>query len=137
MKKKIVVIDGQGGRIGAMLIERIKARNPAHGVYAIGSNSIATAAMMRAGADFGATGENPAVVNCRDADIIVGPIGIVIADSMIGEITPAMAVTVGQSPAEKILLPINRCNNTVMGVQEMQLSEMIDLSINRIFDILG
>ncbi len=131
-QKKIVVLDGQGGRIGAMLIERMKAEKQPWMLYAIGTNSIATAAMLRAGADFGATGENPAVVNCRDADVIVGPIGIVIADALLGEITPAMAVAAGQSRAEKILLPINRCNNVVIGVRDMPIGETIGLAVERV-----
>ncbi|MCL2461113.1 MAG: DUF3842 family protein, partial [Defluviitaleaceae bacterium] len=97
--KKIVVIDGQGGKIGSLLVSRLKAEAPRAEIYAIGTNSIATSAMVKAGADFGATGENPVLVSCRDADIIVGPIGIVVADSLVGEITPAMAAAVGKSGA--------------------------------------
>ncbi len=127
--KKIVVIDGQGGRIGSSLVGRLKEEaksGAACEIYAIGTNSIATAAMMKAGADFGATGENPTVVNCRDADIIVGPIGIVVADSLIGEVTPAMAVAIGQSAAEKVLLPINRCNNYIAGAEDLPVADLIE-----------
>ena len=127
--KKIVVIDGQGGKIGAMLVGRLKADAGPHEVYAIGTNSIATSAMMKAGADFGATGENPAVVNCRNADIIVGPVGMVVADSLVGEITPTMAVAVGQSPAQKVLLPVNRCNNYVVGARNLSIPDLIDAAI--------
>ena len=105
-------------------------------IIAVGTNSIATSAMMKAGADFGATGENPVIVNCRDADMIVGPIGIVVSDSLHGEITPAMAVAVGQSNAQKALLPINRCNNTVVGCRDLPIPELIDATVKHILSIL-
>ena len=136
MKKKIVVIDGQGGKIGALLVSRLKAQAGQAEIYAIGTNSIATSAMMKAGADFGATGENPVAVNCRDADVIVGPIGIVVADSLVGEITPAMAVAVGQSCAHKVLLPVNRCNNHIVGIRELPVADLIDAAIAHILSIL-
>ena len=97
---KLVVIDGQSGRVGALLVERVRAAGLPLELLAVGTNAIATAAMMKAGAQRGATGENPVLVACRDADIIAGPIGILIADALMGEITPAMAVAVGQSRAE-------------------------------------
>ena len=134
--KKIVVIDGQGGKIGSMLVSRLKAEAEQHEVYAIGTNSIATSAMMKAGASFGATGENPAIVICRNADIIIGPIGIVVADSLIGEVTPAMAVAIGQSPAQKVLLPINRCNNYIVGARDLPIADLIDAAIARVISIL-
>ena len=134
--KKIVVIDGQGGKIGSLLVGRLKAEAPQHEIYAIGTNSIATSAMMKSGADFGATGENPAVVNCRNADIIVGPIGIVVSDSLVGEITPAMAVAIGQSSAQKVLLPINRCNNYIVGARDLPINELIDAAIKHMISIL-
>ena len=127
--KKIVVIDGQGGKIGSLLVSRLKVEAKQVEIYAIGTNSIATSAMIKAGADFGATGENPVLVNCRDADIIVGPVGIVVADSLIGEITPAMAAAVGQSGAQKVLLPVNRCNNHIVGIRDLPVSELIEAAI--------
>ena len=136
MMKKIVVIDGQGGKIGSLLVERIKSEVGQHEIYAIGTNSIATSAMMKAGANYGATGENPTIVNCRDADIIVGPIGIVVADALVGEITPAMAIAVGQSSAEKVLLPINRCNNHIVGARELSIADLIEDTVKYIFSIL-
>ena len=102
---KIVVIDGQGGNIGKRIVEEIKASGIQSEVMAIGTNSTATAAMMKGGADIGATGENPVVLASRDADVIIGPIGIIMADSMYGEITPKMAEAVGASKARKILIP--------------------------------
>lgn len=132
MEKKIVIIDGQGGKMGQLIIGQIKAKQLKCNIFAIGTNSIATASMLKAGADNGATGENPVIVNCRDADIIVGPIGIVIADSLIGEITPSIAVAVGQSLAAKILLPINRCNTYVVGTQDTPISDLISSTVERI-----
>ena len=98
---KIIVIDGQGGKMGKGVVEQLKKAHPGLELIAVGTNSIATSAMLKAGADAGATGENPVVVNSRDADIIIGPIGIVIANSLLGEITPAMAVAVGAVPPRK------------------------------------
>ena len=129
---KLLVIDGQGGRIGKLLVEQIKQRLPGVEIIAIGTNSIATAAMLKAGADQGATGENPVVFNCTDADVIVGPMGIVIANSLLGEITPAMAVAIGQCKAIKILIPVNRCNHTLVGTQNLPLSEYIELALGEI-----
>ena len=124
---KLVMIDGQSGRMGALLAERIKAAKLPCEVLAVGTNAIATAAMMKAGADQGATGENPVLVACRTADVIAGPIGILSADALLGEITPAMAVAVGQSPAKKLLLPVNRnCGHTVVGVRDLTLSQLAD-----------
>lgn len=125
----IVIIDGQGGKMGKMIVEQLKKSYPSLELIAIGTNSIATAAMMKAGADYGATGENPVVVACKDADIIIGPIGIVIADSMLGEVTPVMAKAIGQSKAEKILIPVNKCNSHVVGSQNLPLSDYIKLAV--------
>lgn len=108
---KIVIIDGQGGRMGKAVIEQLKSSYPELELYAIGTNSIATSAMLKAGASYGATGENPVIVNARNADLIIGPIGIVMADSLMGEITAAMATAVSSSSAYKILIPVNRCNH--------------------------
>ena len=129
----IVVIDGQGGRIGKAIIEQIRACSINCEITAIGTNSLATSAMLKAGADNGATGENPVVIACRKADYIVGPIGIVIADSMLGEITPKMAEAVGQSDARKILIPVNKCIS-VAGVQEMTLSQYVANAVQMIVD---
>jgi hypothetical protein len=125
MGMTVVVMDGQGGKMGSMLIERIKAGAIPCAVTAIGTNSIATSAMLKAGADAGATGENPAIVACRTADVIIGPIGILAADSLMGEVTPSMAVAVGQSGAKKLLLPVNLCNNIVVGTQSLPMAKLI------------
>ena len=123
----IMVIDGQGGKMGKNIVEQLKKRFPEDELLAIGTNSIATAAMLKAGADAGATGENPAIVGSRRADIIIGPMGIVIADSLLGEITPKMAVAIGQSSAKKVLIPVNRCQHFLVGCKELPLGEYVKL----------
>ena len=129
---KIVVIDGQGGNIGKRIVEEIKSKGIQCEVLAIGTNSTATALMMKGGADIGATGENSVVLASRDADVIIGPIGIIMADSMYGEITPKMAESVGASKARKILIPINKCV-TVAGVDESRtISDYIKIAVSRI-----
>lgn len=128
---KIVVIDGQGGSLGRALVEGIKGLDGCE-IYAVGTNSIATSAMLKSGADFGATGENPVVVNCRDADIIAGPIGIIAADSLLGEITEKMAAAVAKSAAVKVLIPVSRCSVTVAGVQDMPMGELIKIAVEKI-----
>lgn len=135
---KIVIIDGQGGRMGSLLTEKLKkARIPGAEIFALGTNSLATSAMLKAGADYGATGENPVVVACRDADVIAGPLGILAADSLLGEVTPTMAVAVGQSPAPKILLPVNKCNHIVVGVQTYSLNELTDRAVEQIVNLVS
>ena len=126
---RVVVIDGQSGRMGQLFIERAKAAALPCAVVAVGTNALATSAMLKAGAEAGATGENPVLVACRTADVIVGPIGILAADSLMGEITPAMAVAIGQSNAKKLLLPVNHCNNIVAGTQSLTLSRLMDEAV--------
>lgn len=134
--KKITIIDGQGGRMGKTIIEQLKRQFPHQELLAIGTNSIATAAMLKAGADHGATGENPVIVASRDSDIIIGPIGIVIADALYGEITEAMATAVGRSRAQKILMPVNRCSHHVVGCEELSMNEIIALVIKRVTEYI-
>lgn len=122
----ILIIDGQGGQLGAQVIKEILLHFDDIEIHAVGTNSAATATMMKAGAKKAATGENPVVVACRKADVIIGPIGIVIADSMGGEITPKMALAVGQADSVRILIPINKCENLVAGINEVTMAEMID-----------
>ena len=133
---KVVVIDGQSGRMGQLFIERAKSASLPCQIMAVGTNAIATSAMLKAGADNGATGENPVLVACRTADIIVGPIGILAADSLMGEITPAMAVAVGQSLARKLLLPVNQCNNIVAGVPNLSLGKLMDEAVEMLKSML-
>jgi len=129
---KILIIDGQGGRLGKVMTERLKELFPGQALYALGTNSIATATMLRAGADFGATGENPVIFGCRDADLIIGPIGIVIANALLGEVTPRMAEAVGSSSAQKILIPSSgRCNNLVAGTENLSMAEAIASAVSQ------
>ena len=134
---KIVIIDGQGGKMGKSVIEQLKKRFPSLETYAIGTNSIATSAMLKAGADAGATGENPVVVNCADADLITGPMGIITANALLGEITPKMAAAVSESRAQKLLIPVNRCSVTVVGVTELPLGEYVKLAVQKAKELLG
>ena len=133
---KIVVIDGQGGRIGKNVIEQVKANHKDLELYAIGTNTMATSAMLKAGADFGATGENAVLVNVADADIVVGPVGIVFANALLGEITPAIATSVGASRAFKILIPVNRCNHYIAGCAENSLGEYIRIAVDKLEGML-
>ena len=133
----ILIIDGQGGRIGAQLVAAIRQAGLPGEVLAIGTNSAATAAMMKAGADAGATGENPVIVACRDADVIIGPIGILSADALLGEITPAMAAAVGRSRAVKLLLPLNQCNTIVVGTRALSVSALIAETLGELEKLTG
>ena len=134
---KITVIDGQGGKMGKSVIEQLKKMRPDLELYAIGTNTIATSAMLKAGADHGATGENPCIVNARDSDIIIGPIGIVFADALLGEITPAIAHAVSSSRAYKILIPVNRCNHYIVGCKEAGLGEYIRLVCEKVDSLMN
>ena len=129
---KVTVIDGQGGQLGAQLVREIRSQLPDITLTAVGTNAAATAAMLKAGANQAATGENPVIVACRRADIIIGPIGIVIADAMLGEVTPAIAAAVGQASAARILIPMNKCDTIVAGVSEQTTSALIDDVLRRL-----
>ncbi len=124
---KIVVIDGQGGSIGKAIVEQLRKSLPNEEITAIGTNSIAASNMLRAGASCAVTGENPVIVASADADIIAGPIGIIQANALLGEITPAMALAVSESRAKKILIPMSQCRISVVGTQSMGLSDYIKL----------
>ena len=119
------------------MVENIKKSFPEQVITAVGTNALAAQAMLKAGADHAATGENAVIVGCRTADIIVGPIGIAISDSLFGEITPKMALAVGQSNAVRILLPMNLCNNYIAGVGRINTSMIIDDCIVKIQEILS
>lgn len=129
---KILVVDGQGGMLGRQMVEAIKRMIPTAEITAVGTNTTATANMLKAGADNGATGENPVIVAVRTADIIVGPVGIVISDSLLGEVTPKMAEAIGSSPAKKVLIPVNKCNNIIVGVGTKSTSLLIAEAIDTI-----
>ena len=128
----ILVIDGQGGMIGRQLITEIRRTMSDVEITAVGTNTLATASMLKAGADSGATGENAVIVCTRSADVIIGPIGIVIADSLLGEVTPQMAAAVGSSPVREILLPVNKCNNIIVGTADKSTSDLIAEAIRRV-----
>lgn len=132
----ILVMDGQGGQLGAQLVKEIVSRFRDVEITAVGTNATATATMLKAGAKQAATGENPVLVACRKADVIIGPIGIVIADSMYGEITPKMAVAVGQADATRILIPMNRCENVIVGVDEVTVATMVEGVLKKLDKIL-
>ena len=134
---KIVIIDGQGGRLGQLICEAVIKEKIECDLLAVGTNSIATSVMLKAGAKQGATGENPVIVACRDADIIIGPIGIVVADSLLGEITPKMATAVGQSKALKLLLPVSHCNNQVVGAKFSSMNEMVAQTIADLKELIN
>ena len=122
----ILVMDAQGGGIGKQVVTAVRTRFPDVTITAVGTNAAATTAMLRAGADEGATGENAAVVCCRRADVIIVPVGIVIADALLGEVTPRMAVAVGQSAAKRILIPVNHCANFIAGVADLSVGRLVD-----------
>ncbi len=130
-KKNVLVIDGQGGRIGRLLVEAI-VKNCDAEVTAVGTNSIASANMMKGGAHHMATGENPVVVAARTADLIVGPVGIAVADALLGEVTPAMAAAVGQSRARRILIPMNRCETQIVGVPPLTTAQLLDAAVQAV-----
>ena len=133
---KIVLIDGQGGKLGQSIAEAIVKNNICCELFAIGTNSIATSAMLKGGAMYGATGENPVVVACRDADVIIGPVGIISADSMLGEITPAMAAAVCQSSAARVLIPINHCDNIVVGVPDQPIGQLVAAAVEKVKELI-
>ncbi len=132
----ITIIDGQGGALGARLVKEIAAQFSEVELCVVGTNAIATAAMLKAGAKYGATGENPVVVACRKADIIIGPVGIVIADSLMGEVTEKMALAIARSQATRILIPMNKCDNLVAGISEANTGELISDVLMKLNNII-
>ena len=133
---KILVIDGQGGGIGRALVEKLRAALPEQEILAVGANAIATAAMLKAGATAAATGENAVCVCTREADIIAGPIGIVLKDSMMGEITGAMAAAVGCARAQRVLVPVLRCSTYLAGTEGVPLQKLLDDAVMQIVKLV-
>ena len=133
---RVTVIDGQGGQLGAQIVKEITAQMPDIRVMAIGTNTIATSAMLKAGAENAATGENAVLVACRKSDVIIGPIGIVIADSLFGEITATMAAAVGRADAIRILIPMNKCENQIAGVPNLNTKALIQDALAKLQVIL-
>lgn len=134
---KILLIDGQGGKIGKELTESILEKFPEVDLVTVGTNTIATSNMIKGGSKSAATGENAVIVGARTADLIVGPIGIVIADSLLGEITPAMALAVAQSSATKILIPMSKCNNMIAGIKSQSMSDLLSDVLSKISEFIG
>ena len=133
----VLIIDGQGGQLGSQIIKAVISRYSDIDLTAVGTNAAATTAMVKAGAKKAATGENPIIVACRKADVIIGPIGIVIADALLGEITPDAAKAVGQSDAVRILIPINKCENLVAGVANLTLTSLIEDALAKLDKIIN
>lgn len=134
---KICVIDGQGGGIGSTIIKKIKeAYEERVEVIALGTNAIATAQMLKARANRGASGENAIMQTVKSVDVIIGPIGIIIAHAMMGEVTPGIAEAVAASPATKFLIPLSQENVKIIGIAEQPLphliEELIDSRLNQI-----
>ena len=132
----VLIIDGQGGNLGRQLTRRLKETLPQADITVVGTNSTATENMLKGGADRAATGENAVLVNARRAKVIAGPLGIVIADALLGEVTPPMARAVGQSDAVRVLIPMNRCDTLVAGVAEKPMGELVEDAVRRIVTLL-
>ena len=132
---RILVIDGQGGGLGKQLVAALSTQCPEAELTAVGTNSLAANAMLKSGAQRAATGENAVIVNCRHTDIIVGPLGIVIADALLGEITPAMANAVCQSGAKRVLIPVNHCDNYIAGVPEQPIGQLVAAAVQKVKDL--
>ena len=128
---KITVIDSQGGGVGRQLISALRQHIPQAEILAVGTNSSSAQAMLKGGADHAASGENAVIVACRDSDLIIGPLGIVIADAMYGEITPKMAVAVAQARAEKILIPFTNCGNYVVGIRDGRIALLVEEAVQK------
>ena len=128
----LLVIDGQGAGLGRQLVAALRAAMPEAEIMAVGTNSVATGAMLKAGAHHAATGENAIAVASRRADVIFGPIGIVIADALMGEISPAMAAAVGQSAAKRVLIPVNHCDNIIVGAAELPVGALVQQAVEKV-----
>lgn len=138
---RIAVVDGQGGGIGKSIIERLRKdltqeESGRIEIIALGTNALATGAMLKAGADEGATGENAVVRTAETVDVILGPIGIVLANSMLGELTPRMAEAIASSKARKLLIPMNRCRVDIVGVDPQPLPHQIEALVQQVREML-
>lgn len=137
MSYRILVIDGQGGNLGCQLIKLMNEQLSNIEIHAVGTNSMATNNMLKTGTVMAATGENAVIVGCRKADIIVGPIGIVIADALVGEITPEMAKAVGQSDAKRVLIPVNKCDTLIAGVGSIPMATLLQDAVDKIKQLIS
>lgn len=131
-KLRLAVVDGKGGGIGKALIERIKKEDLNIEIIALGTNSAATANMLKGGADEGATGENAIIYNSSRVDIIMGVVAIIMANSMMGELSPKMALAIGESDAIKILIPTSRCNIKIAMPEEYNLQQSIEYAVMKL-----
>jgi len=137
-KKSIAVIDGQGGGIGAVIIKRLReAIGEDVEVIGLGTNAMATGAMLKAGANKGASGENAIVRTVKAVDIVTGTIGLIVANSMMGEVTPKMAEAIASSQAMKCLLPLNMLEVEIIGVSKEPLPHLVDQLVRRIQEIIA
>jgi len=134
---RIAVVDGQGGGLGKAIVEKLRCEfGGSVDIIVLGTNALATALMLKAGADEGASGENAIVFNSGRVDIIIGAVGIIAANSMLGELTPLMAKAIAESPAKKILIPLNKCNIQIAGVKSEPLPNYIDDAVSLVKDII-
>ena len=127
---RILVIDGQGGGIGRSLVELLVKNFPDSEVGATGTNSIATETMLKGGPSFAATGENAILFNAAEADVIIGPAGIIMANALHGEISPAIAMAVSSSKAKVVLIPMNHCRAYIAGVEEKKVAEYLQDAVD-------
>ena len=135
MNKKIIVVDGQGGGIGKSVVEKLRQALPACFIIAVGTNALATSNMLKAGANVGATGENAVIYNANHGDILVGPIGIVFANAMYGEISPKMALAIQESEIKKFLIPVSKCPATIVGIENKSIGEYVDQCVQEILKL--
>lgn len=129
---KTLIIDGQGGGLGRAITAALRQAVPDLALIALGTNAIATTAMLKAGAQQGATGESAIRWQCRDAGLILGPTGLLTAGALLGEISPAIAAAVGESPAHKLLIPSDRCNVQVIGVRAQSMDDAVRELVERV-----
>ena len=134
---RVMVMDGQGGGIGKALVEELHTRHPQIEIVAVGTNATATANMMKGGPTRGPTGATAGVFYSRKAEASVGPIGLVMANAMLGEITPKMAEAVSSSNAKLYLIPMNRCHANIIGIENKRLSEYIEEAVKRLAENQG
>ena len=134
---RILVIDGQGGNIGRQLSKMIMDNFPDQELIAIGTNSMATSNMLKSGVSKAATGENAVIVNSRNADVIIGPLGIVLADALLGVVTPKMAQAIGSSSAKKILIPMSNCETLIAGVRLQSMADLLEDAVAKLSEIIN